>query len=451
MIYLLCTILLSCSALGSDPLDPKVIQSAIVAELTTIDATSTELKDLAPLVKLIGPAHVVQLGERGHGDGSSYEARTRIAKFLHSEMGFDVIVLESPYFGMMRTNLAIMDGEPLAGALAQGVGVWWRLARQMQPLFKYIEAQARTSHPIVVAGGDSQIDKSEAELLVKMLTEFFEHHDPGWLSDSNRKQLALLPAALGFDGGPMVTLRSYTMLRDLLSELRLALTRPSHRLRATTSPVERIWWDQLLDVTEQGLEDRAIRGFAPPFAGDFQAYFKHPAPYAGQNRRDRGISNTVIRLAEDIYPGRKIIVWIANSHAHEFSEAVKEGNEDFDAVRIESTGTYLAGYFGPELFTLLTTKYKGQQSSPSIENPDGTVVWTDYVVPPAKKGTIEHALHELGITTAILDVSRSALRVKHSRMALPGEPERSIADFADALLFIDDMQPSTPIESFPAK
>ena len=50
--------------------------------LRSIDPNDKDFSDLEPLVKAIGNARIVQLGEQTHGDGATFLAKTRLIKFL---------------------------------------------------------------------------------------------------------------------------------------------------------------------------------------------------------------------------------------------------------------------------------------------------------------------------------------------------------------------------------
>ena len=63
--------------------------------LSSIDPNNTDFADLRPLENVIKNTKVVMLGEQSHGDGTTFLAKVRLIKFLHQELGFDVLAFES--------------------------------------------------------------------------------------------------------------------------------------------------------------------------------------------------------------------------------------------------------------------------------------------------------------------------------------------------------------------
>ena len=67
-----------------------LLDNAIV--LDSISPGDQDFSDLEPLKAVLADKRIVLLGERTHGDGAAFLAKTRLIKFLHQEMGFDVLI-----------------------------------------------------------------------------------------------------------------------------------------------------------------------------------------------------------------------------------------------------------------------------------------------------------------------------------------------------------------------
>jgi len=76
--------------------DPRVEWLAKSAtRIRSLDPSDGDFSDLEPLRAALKGARVVMLGEQSHGDGTTFLAKTRLIRFLHEQMGFNVLAFES--------------------------------------------------------------------------------------------------------------------------------------------------------------------------------------------------------------------------------------------------------------------------------------------------------------------------------------------------------------------
>lgn len=145
-----------------------------VHPIRSIDPDDEDFTDLEPLRETLEGVRLVWLGEADHGSGSDFLAKTRLVKFLHRELGFDVLALEAPIYdaavGWDRLRARASPGEAfLLGAAT------WAGATQMRPLVAYLAEQARGARPLELAGFDHQNQLASgfyfAEDLARFLSE----------------------------------------------------------------------------------------------------------------------------------------------------------------------------------------------------------------------------------------------------------------------------------------
>ena len=78
----------------------------------TAELKSSEGYNFSALKKAIGNRRIVALGESTHGSGTYYHLKSELVKYLHQEMGFEVLAMES---GLGDTYLAYANVDTLSG------------------------------------------------------------------------------------------------------------------------------------------------------------------------------------------------------------------------------------------------------------------------------------------------------------------------------------------------
>lgn len=250
--------------------------------LHSIDPHDDDFADLQPLRKTLAGVRVVMLGEQDHGDGTTFFLKGRLIRFLHEQMGFDVLAFESGLYDCEKAQEHLAAGEPARQALPRCVFAVWSKSREFEPMVDYLDAQRKAGHPLEVAGYDCQLSGSASEdfLLADLHAQGF----------SDERVERFLPHFLdgSWEGGTAP---------PPPAEEQAAFARTLERWRASArSP----FWQHVLD---------SLRVF-----GDMEWHTKHEDNYVASTMRDRQMGKNFVWLARERYAHRKIIVWAATFH-----------------------------------------------------------------------------------------------------------------------------------------
>ena len=91
-----------------------------------------DFTDLQFLKAALDGRRIVQLGESGHGVAEFNSVKVRLIKFLHEQMGFDVIAFESSMFECFTANASINSA---ANMLRESIFTVWA-TEEVRPLFE---------------------------------------------------------------------------------------------------------------------------------------------------------------------------------------------------------------------------------------------------------------------------------------------------------------------------
>lgn len=281
--------------------------------LRSIDPEEEDFKDLEPLKAAIGNARIVALGEQTHGDGATFLAKCRLVKFLHQEMGFDVLAWESGLYECREMDRALADASiPVVEASQRGAFAIWTLSAQAQPVFRYCRETFKTDRPLEMAGFDHQFSAAtEPPHWLTGIVEFFDAADPG-----------MLPADLRTAFVPLGTGRAFSQ----------------HATGADIRELQ-MQWKRLPPLFESGHEKlvgkhgAAEVEFMRRATDDAIISLECMAQYRESKRdvvlredpnlRDRRMGENLIWLANERYKGRKIILWAATMHLVRKASAIE--------------------------------------------------------------------------------------------------------------------------------
>lgn len=409
--------------------DPRVawLRDNAVA-VHTIDPADAHFDDLDALRDVIGDARIVLLAEPSHLVGSAFLAKSRIVRFLHERMGFDVLAWESGLHAVPRAWQQVRAGAPAHEPMGRGVfGVWSRLA-ELDPLEDYIEARARTDRPLEITGFDSQVPHPlSRELLVSDLRAF-------------ARRLGLPDSVLADSGTLALGLQGMTRYEapgdDALHAL-AALRTAAMAAAADDTTLATAYGLQLLQSLVA--EAHSLRGWQPG-----QPVIGGPAGgWPDANIRDFQMAENLVWLAQRAYPGRKIVVWAAASHV------MKPGG-DIDAFCLAFPTDCEFRNMGHWLYQALPAEqihdmgFIAQQGT--IHNPVFRGMPASPVASHPAHVQLEDLLAAAGFDYALLDLRDGAAWLRQPIVAVPvaNRPALEVwPDYFDSLFFIRDMRPAT--------
>lgn len=162
-----------------------------VHKVDDLELNTEHSKQFDALKKLIGDKRIVLLGEQTHGDGTTFEAKSLLVKFLHEEMGFEILAFESGFYQSSKVWDALHQGAPYQQVVPLGIHSRWSEVEQMQPLFSYVQQHLNDDIPLTLAGMDIVFDGGYVKTsLMEDFTQFLRVNHRSELSHNHFSRLS---------------------------------------------------------------------------------------------------------------------------------------------------------------------------------------------------------------------------------------------------------------------
>jgi erythromycin esterase len=327
---------------------------------------SDDFSDLQFLKPLLAGKRVVQLGESGHGVGEFDLAKVRLIKFLHQQMGYDVIAFESSLPQCYLADQAIGSAVPIEVMKRCIFPVWH--STETLPLFDYLDASRKGGKRLTLAGFDTQ-DSSKAAGAPGLINEMLVL--AGWprAAELAPNELELFARKGTTPLAAEAVVRLTAFYRDAATELEAGHA----RLLKAGANRER------LDVAIQSAKSR-VR-----LVGQYAEF----ASSASVESRDRGMADNLDFLLDTLYPGRKVIVWAHNAHVT-YEQAPHAA---------KMMGSFIAERHKAEVYTVGLFMGRGAATTNSRSR---------YEIKAPAAGTFDAVMSNAGTQYAFVDFSTAA-------------------------------------------
>jgi len=388
--------------------------------LRSIEPNDEDFSDLEPLLKVLRDVRIVQLGEQSHGDGATFYCKTRLIKFLHQKLGFDVLAFESGLYDCRKAWELLRGGMEPYEAFSHGVYYIWARSEQCRPLIDYWGRAAKSNEPLELCGFDCKFSaRTSRDLVVKDVGAVLDKLGP---AASNAEQHAAIMKILH----KLTNWQRPTMLESQQGDNALAAWRKSLETARPSNSLtesELAFWRQFVASTSILIERESLANQE----NEEESWML----------RDKQMARNLLWLARTVYPQRKVIVWAGSPHLMHNPPPkwrVKWGLKT-------TMGHEVWKVLGKETYTVAFTSAEGEANAWHWEK-----AWQLEPPPP---GSLEDLFVRAGCTNAFVDFrglgpDGAWLKQKLiTRLVMYPWGEDNCTDMFDGIVFIKKMFGST--------
>jgi len=379
--------------------------------------TSENYSDLEFLKTILDGRRIVQLGESGHGVKEFNLIKVRLIKFLHRELGFDVIAFESPLYECFYSNAN--SGILSSFEMIKAVYNYWH-STEVLHLFDYIRETRNSTRPLMLAGFDIHTTGG------LMAGQPFYLKRPVFFRDIIAKtDSSYAEEIYNLDNAFVEHKYAYTS-EDYIKSHGDSLKTAYNALVS--------YFDQMKDVLVPLFpENPIVPLIARQEAWSIVQYIDQIQHYSSYIR-DPAMASNIEFIADELYPDKKIIIWAHNFH-------IRHKNTEVNGRDMSETmGTRIAQKYRAELYSIGLYMYRGKAAKA------GRDIYTiSYASPNSLEALFYTARRKylfVDLMNQILNEGNEWMFVSISSKTWGAITEQMVLrDQYDAILFIDTVNP----------
>ena len=409
--------------------DPRIAwMREHAVDLRTLEPDDSDFSDLAPVGKAIGKARIVLLGEQSHNTAQTYLGKTRLVKYLHQEMGFELLAMESGFYEVDVLRRKLEQQEADSWDWLRGILNFWSSIEEFQPMARYLAQHVQGERPLLLVGMDNQFRNDFA---IKHFTTEFDEFLAEHQLQRNPEHPFLLEQMKRFRSFAYYSGKFPPASMEDKVKLRAIVMDYIYRLGNLPDTRGVRFWRQTLD----SLASRIPYGFATK--EDFKKF-----SWGYGNDRDLQMAENLFWLASE-YPDKKIIVWAASRHNARNAHLILPQNRRIEKPIETSLGHHLYQKFGDALYSIAFTAYQGRAGSPASGMRNLEVIEPDQ----HEDLELEEIMMLAGKNIAFLDLRARRQDDDWLRKPMPARPFGHYTDVAlwphvlDAFVFVKEVSP----------
>ncbi len=366
--------------------------------VNSVYPTDTDFTDLQFLKPVLKDKKIVAIGDNVHGDALGNLAKIWLIKFLHQEMGFNVLLFES---GCYSVRKAWGDTARYKQAVQHRYYGVFAYCKEMEPLWNYIDSLKHTANPLITEGFDLQnFNFTELETELKQI-----------ISDTT----------IEIDKIDVY----WKVVRD-------SLMGGSHICQQKNVTAEK-----LIAVFKQCLQDSVIQQskYHTFVVNNIIQYIRSllmgEGSVQGRDFRDSIMAGNIQFIIENFYPNEKVIVWASNGHIIKSFSGLR-----FMRFFNKPMGQYLNETYGNKMFVILYTAGKGTSTF--------TCTNDKYVIRPRRK-SLEGQLNRQNANYAFVFTDTLPEKISFFGDNYTVYPHIDLTKYGDAVFYIRQMYGCTCI------
>lgn len=284
-----------------------------------------------------GNARIVGLGEQSHGDGATYDFKVEMIKYMHEEMGFNIIAFESGFYDCSKANLLIKESKSANNNfLLNSIFPIWQTT-EIRKLSDYIISTRNTPNPLILTGFDCQFS---GEISKKFLAGDLEQ----LLITLNADGLIESSEWSMFKKGLESLIKYSNFFAKIKTEERLNINKVASSIRSLLAEKKNLtlhnkvdfqYWDKVLD----------------------NIMYENLRKDSSENFRDSIMADNLLWLSTNQFKDQKIMLWAASSHLAYNPKSINATNfENYIPM-----GDYLKKKLKNDYYFMGITAYEGKR------------------------------------------------------------------------------------------